>query len=92
MKTGVTPHGHRRVVQASVAAVASTVGVLALIAVMDVWPVLPDAYPTILAIGGVAAIIGAAWTPRSWYLTALLGAVFGFACAFGVATYAVSRI
>jgi hypothetical protein len=92
MKTGLTTHGSRKACQALVAAAASTVGVVVLIAMMDVWPVLPDVYPTIVAIAGVAAVFGIAWKPLPWYFSAIVGAGIGFACAVGVATYAISKI
>lgn len=92
MNSGILRHRYGKPIQALVAAVASILGVLILVAIMDVWPILPNAYPTILTIAGVGALIGVALKPLPWYLTALLGAVVGLACAFGVATYAVSRI
>jgi hypothetical protein len=84
--------GHSRPIQALVVAVASTLGVLTVIAIMGAWSVLADVYPVMLAIAGGAGLIGSVLKSLPWYLAALVGSVFGLACAFGVATYAVSRI
>lgn len=92
MEADTISHGYVRAIQALITAAASAVGMLVLIAAMDAWPVLLHVYPLVLAIAGAAAIIGAGWRPLPWYLAAVIGAVFGFACAFGVATYAVSKI
>jgi uncharacterized membrane protein HdeD (DUF308 family) len=92
MEANESQHGYVKATQALVTGAASIVGVLVLIATMDSWPVLPHVCPIILAIVGVAAIIGAVWKPLAWYLAACVGAAVGFACAFAVATYAVSKI
>jgi hypothetical protein len=92
MRTGTLRDEQSRPIQALVAAVASTIGVLTLIAIMGAWSVLGDVYPVMLAITGVAGLIGSVLKSLPWYLAALVGSVFGFACAVGVATYAVSKI
>jgi hypothetical protein len=92
MEANASSRSYVKAVQALITAAASILGILLLIATMDVWPVLRHVYPIALAIVGVAAIIGAAWKSLAWYLAAFMGAVVGFVCAFGVAIYAVSRI
>ena len=86
------PLEHGRLVQALLAAAASTIGVAMLIVTMRAWPAVADVWWIIVAIAGIAGLIGSVLKPLPWYLAALLGSVVGFVCAFGVATYAVSRI
>jgi hypothetical protein len=92
MRTATLRNKPSKLVQALVAAVASAIGVMVLVAVMGAWSILADVYPIILAIAMIAGLIGAVLKVVPWYLAALLGSAVGFVSAFGVATYAISKI
>jgi hypothetical protein len=83
---------HSKPTQALVAAVASTIGMLTLVTAMGAWSILSTVYPTMLVIAGIAGLIDSVSKPLPWYLAALVGSVVGFACALGVAAYAMSNI
>jgi ABC-type xylose transport system permease subunit len=55
-------------------------------------PALPGAVPAVLVISALAAGVTALLRPMAWYLTAIVGAAIGFAGAFIVSVYAISRI
>jgi len=92
MRTATLRNKPSKLVQALVAAVASAIGVMVPVAVTGAWSILADLYLIMLAIVMIAGLIGAVLKVVPWYLAALLGSAVGLVSAFGVATYAISKI
>jgi len=92
MSTSASITLSRRWTRAGVSATSSYLAIELFVGAIGALPVLPGAIPTVLVISTLAGGTAASLRPMAWYFTVMVGAAIGFAGAFIVAVYAISRI